>query len=258
MTLVLCVSDKKNKGCGLLQLHEIVNPDLLYRKYFYRSSTNDTMRKDLKDVTNQLSKIVKPEQDELIVDIGSNDNTLLNFYNKKFKFIGFEPAQNIIKIKSKNKIKVIKNYFNFNDFKKISKDKAKIISSCAMFYDLKNPKLFVRDIKKIIDTDGVWCVQVSYLLSMITNMNFYDICHEHLSYYSIDSFEKLIKPFGLKIFLAETNAVNGGSIRFYVCKKECKKYDKRIYIKNLNKLKDIEKKYKLKKEKTYLDFEKNK
>ena len=91
------------------------------------------MRKDLKDVTNQLSKIVKPEQDELIVDIGSNDNTLLNFYNKKFKFIGFEPAQNIIKIKSKNKIIIKKNYFNFNDFKKISKDKAKIISSCAMF-----------------------------------------------------------------------------------------------------------------------------
>ena len=68
---------------------------------------------------------------------------------------------------------------------------------------------------------------------MITNMNFYDICHEHLSYYSIDSFEKLIKPFGLKIFLAETNAVNGGSIRFYVCKKECKNTIKEFILKIL-------------------------
>ena len=62
LTLILCSSDKKNKGCGLLQLYEVVKPDLLYRKYFYRSSTNDTMRKDLKDVTDRLSKIVKPKK----------------------------------------------------------------------------------------------------------------------------------------------------------------------------------------------------
>tara|TARA_A100001011_G_scaffold400255_1_gene513575 strand:- start:1422 stop:2723 length:1302 start_codon:yes stop_codon:yes gene_type:complete len=256
LTLILCSSDKKNKGCGLLQLYEVVKPDLLYRKYFYRSSTNDTMRKDLKDVTDRLSKIVKPKKNDLIVDIGSNDNTLLNFYDKKFEFIGFEPAQNILKIKSENKINVVKNYFNFKEFNKISNKKAKIISSCAMFYDLKNPKLFVKDIGKIINDDGVWCVQISYLLNMITNMNFYDICHEHLSYYSIDSFERLIKPFGLKIFLAETNAVNGGSIRFYVCKKECKKYDKNIYFEKFKRLKEIEKKYKLKSKETYFVFEK--
>lgn len=256
LTLILCSSDKKNKGCGLLQLYEIVKPDLLYRKYFYRSSTNNTMRKDLKDVTDRLTKIVKPKKSDLIVDIGSNDNTLLNFYNKKFEFIGFEPARNILKIKSENKIKVVKNYFNLKEFNKISNKKAKIISSCAMFYDLKNPKLFVKDIEKIIENDGVWCVQISYLLNMITNMNFYDICHEHLSYYSIDSFERLIKPFGLKIFLAETNAVNGGSIRFYVCKKECKIYDKNIYFKKFQRLKKIEKKYKLKSKRTYFEFEK--
>ena len=60
---------------------------------------------------------------------------------------------------------------------------------------------------------------------MIKNLNFYDICHEHLSYYSIYSFERLISQFNLKIFYAETNGVNGGSIRFYVCKKNCNKYN---------------------------------
>ena len=107
-----------------------------------------------------------------------------------------------------------------------------------MFYDLKNPKKFVKDIFKILDEDGVWCVQISYLLDMIKNMNFYDICHEHLSYYSVQSFENLINPLGLKIFSFETNEVNGGSIRFYICKKNCKKYEnlqnyKKFYYKKI-------------------------
>ena len=256
LTLVLCVAKNKKKSCGLLQLSEIINPDLLYRKYFYRSSTNQTMKRDLKDVHNKLIKITKPKKNDLIVDIGANDNTLLNFYNKKFSFIGFEPARNIKKIKSKNKIKNIINYFNEKEFFKYTNQKAKIISSCAMFYDLKNPKKFVKDIYKILDEDGVWCVQISYLLDMIKNMNFYDICHEHLSYYSFQSFENLINPLGLKIFSFETNEVNGGSIRFYICKKNCKKYDSPINYKKILMQKNLEKKFKLTQIKTFTDFDK--
>jgi hypothetical protein len=256
LTLVLCKSKNNKKSCGHLQLYEMIKPDLLYREYYYRSATNDTMKKDLQEVTASLIKIVKPRKKDLIVDIGSNDNTLLNFYNKKFNLIGFEPAKNIKKIKTKNTIKVINNYFNSKEFFKTTKQKAKIISSCAMFYDLKNPKNFVNDIKNIIDNEGVWCVQISYLLHMITNMNFYDICHEHLSYYSIESFENLLKPFGLKIFSIKTNNVNGGSIRFYICKKNCTIYDSKSNINNIEKLKNTEKKYQLKNKKTYINFEK--
>ena len=256
LTLVLCKSKNKKKSCGHLQLYEMIKPDLLYREYYYRSATNDTMKKDLQEVTASLIKIVKPRKKDLIVDIGSNDNTLLNFYNKKFNLIGFEPAKNIKKIKTKNTIKVINNYFNSKEFFKTTKQKAKIISSCAMFYDLKNPKNFVNDIKNIIDNEGVWCVQISYLLHMIKNMNFYDICNEHLSYYSIESFENLLKPFGLKIFSIRTNNVNGGSIRFYICKKNCTIYDSKSNISNIEKLKNNEKKYQLKNKKTYINFEK--
>ena len=256
LTLVLCVPKKNKKSCGLLQLSEIINPDLLYRKYFYRSSTNQTMKRDLKDVHNKLVKITKPKKNDLIVDIGANDNTLLNFYNSKFNFIGFEPARNIKKIKSKNKIKNIINYFNAKEFFKYTNQKAKIISSCAMFYDLKNPKKFVKDIFKILDEDGVWCVQISYLLDMIKNMNFYDICHEHLSYYSVQSFENLINPLGLKIFSFETNEVNGGSIRFYICKKNCKKYENLQNYKKILLQKNLEKKFKLTQTITFTNFNK--
>ena len=80
LTLSLCDQSKKNNSCGHLQLYEIINPDLLYRQYFYRSTTNDIMRKDLKNVVQSVLKISRPKPKDIIVDIGSNDCTLLNFY----------------------------------------------------------------------------------------------------------------------------------------------------------------------------------
>ena len=125
-----------------------------------------------------------------------------------------------------------------------------------MFYDLEDPIKFVSDIEEILDEDGVWCCQISYLDSMIRNNNFYDICHEHLSYYSIESFEYLINKLNLKLFYAETNAVNGGSIRLYICKKNSNKYDKINFSNKLNDLKNEEKKLKLTDAKTFFNFEK--
>ena len=255
LTLVLCISKNKSPACGHLQLYEIIQPDLLYREYFYRSATNDTMRKDLKEVVDSLLNIIRIDMGDIVVDIGSNDCTLLNFYNKNITLVGFEPAKNIKYIDEGKNIKIFSNYFNSSDFKKNYTKKAKIITSCAMFYDLPEPKIFVKDIEHILDKDGIWCVQISYLPSMLKNNNFYDICHEHLSYYSIEVFEKLIHEFKLKIFYAETNDVNGGSIRLYICKHRCNKYDKTKYIKKLNELKSEEKKYQLKNEKTFLNFQ---
>ena len=255
LTLVLCDKSEDSNSCGLLQLHEITKPDLLYRQYFYRSATNDTMRKDLEDVVKKTSNIVMPSEGDVVVDIGSNDCTLLNFYEKKFKLVGFEPAENIKYIDKGKNIKIFANYFNSKEYLNNFKQKAKIVTSCAMFYDLADPRKFVKDIEEILDEDGVWCCQISYVLSMLKFNNFYDICHEHLSYYSIDSFEKLLKQFNLKLFFATTNDVNGGSIRLFVCKKNSKKYIKREFLGELDKLKIMEQKYKLRDSQTFINFQ---
>ena len=256
LTLVLCSENDKKDNCGLLQLLEITEADLLYKKYFYRSATNDTMRKDLEDVVKNVSKIIELKDQDIIVDIGSNDCTLLNFYQDNLTLVGFEPAQNIKYIDKKKNIKIFQTYFNSADFKKNFNKKAKIITSCAMFYDLAQPKKFVEDIDAILDKDGVWCVQISYLVSMLKFNNFYDICHEHLSYYSIETFEAVLEEFNLKLFFAETNDVNGGSIRLFVCRKDnFKNFDKKQYSEKLSKLKVEEVKYKLKNENTYKEFQ---
>ena len=256
LTLVLCDKNKNKNNCGLLQLLEITDQDLLYKRYFYRSATNDTMRSDLNNLVSQALDIARPDKGDVIVDIGSNDCTLLNFYKNKFDLIGFEPAENIRHIDEGNKITIINNYFNSSEFKKMNKSKAKIITSCAMFYDLEDPRQFVEDIEEILEDDGIWCCQISYLASMIKYNNFYDICHEHLSYYSLETFEYLIDQFNLKCFYAETNAVNGGSIRLYICKKNSTKYMKNEYLNKLQSIKKNEAKYKLNDPLTFFNFEK--
>ena len=256
LTLLLCDKNKNKNNCGLLQLKEITEPDYLYKEYFYRTATNDTMRKDLRELVEQVLEISSPKSEDIVVDIGANDCTMLNFYEEKFNLVGFEPARNIKFVDNGKKIKLINNYFNSKNFKDIfARKKAKVITSCAMFYDLENPVEFVNDIEEILDNEGIWCCQISYLDSMIRYNNFYDICHEHLSYYSLESFEYLINKQGLKLFYAETNEVNGGSIRLYICKKNSKKYDKEVFSKKLNDLRKKEKMLNLTSIETYLDFE---
>jgi len=256
LTLMLCDKTKNKDNCGLLQLLEITDPDLLYKEYFYRSAINDTMRFDLKNLVIQALDIAQPSKDDIIIDIGSNDCTLLNFYKNKFNLIGFEPAQNIKYIDEGNNITVINNYFNSEEFRNRYKSKAKIITSCAMFYDLENPLKFVKDIEEILEDDGIWCCQISYLASMIKYNNFYDICHEHLSYYSLETFEHLINKFNLKCFYAETNEVNGGSIRLYICKKNSTKYNERKFTDKLASIKIKEQQFKLNDPQTFFNFEK--
>tara|TARA_B100000963_G_scaffold319802_1_gene301939 strand:- start:1318 stop:2613 length:1296 start_codon:yes stop_codon:yes gene_type:complete len=257
LTLVLCDKRKNKKNCGLLQLKEIIEPDLLYKEYFYRTATNDTMREDLRELVDQVIDIARPEKKDFIIDIGSNDCTMLNFYENKYNLVGFEPAKNIEFLDNGKNITVINNYFNSQNFiEKFPKKKAKIITSCAMFYDLEDPVKFVKDISEILDENGIWCCQISYLGSMMRHNNFYDICHEHLSYYSLESFEFLIKKLKLKLFYAETNNVNGGSIRLYVCKETNKKYENKNFEKKLKSLRKEEEELKLSDLKTYHDFDK--
>ncbi len=231
LTLLLC----KDRSCGHLQLKEIVNPKILFNQTFYRSSMNSTMRTQLKDVVSKTVQLATPIKNDLIIDIGSNDSTLLSFYRKKFNLIGFEPSNKIIRVKTKNKIKVIENFFNLPDIKKITNKKAKIITSCAMFYAVSNPLDFIKNISLLLDPDGVWTLQMTYLPMLIINNNFYDICHEHLSYYTFVSFKKLLDQTDLRILDFETNDVNGGSIRFYIVKNSSRKFSKLIKI---NKIKN--------------------
>jgi len=247
LTLMLC----QNNNCGLIQLKETVQPDLLYQNYFYRTAINDTMRKDLSDVVNYAINNVQLKENDIAVDIGANDCTMVSMYPESMIRIGVEPATNIDWTNVHESIKIINNYFSKDVVLKATDGKkAKIVSATAMFYDFDNPNIAAKDIKEILADDGVCVIQVSYLLDTIRDMNFYDVVHEHLEYYSLKSINYLMEQNGLTVIDASTNFVNGGSLRVLVTHKEKNLSKTQRYKQILNE----EEKWNLEKLETYNEY----
>ena len=251
LELVLC--DPESNGCGLLQLHHTVSPDLLYRRFWYKSGVNQTIRNDLEEIVRKVEEKISLNNDDIVVDIGANDGTLLRFYkNKSIKPTGFEPATNLLEEASMDTFKIFNEYFNAKSFKsKFGATKARVITSISMFYDLDKPHDFVGDIKNILDEDGIWILQMNYLVTMLENNAFDNIVHEHLEYYSLQSLEYLLNEHDLEVFDVEQNNINGGSIRVYIKFKNCKNFE---VTKNVDIVRDHETKIGLENTKTYLDF----
>src|SRR2546425_2106111 len=205
--------------CGLIQLKHTFPRTNLYRHYWYRSGISKTMREALADVAAKAYQVAKPAVGDIVVDTGCNDGTLLRSYPKTgLRLIGFEPAENLVEDARKGTNWVFNDFFKAGIFgEKFGREKAKIITSVAMFYDLEDPNAFVTDIVRCLSSDGIWVVQQNYLTTMLQKNGFDNIGHEHLEYYSLSTMERLLTKHGLDIFDVETNDVNGGSFRTYVC-----------------------------------------
>jgi len=214
LTLVLCL------GCGLVQLEHTVERDAIYKKYWYRSGINDSMKQALRDVTKAAERTVRLLDNDVVVDIGANDGTLLETYsNPKLDKLGFEPAKNLIPDNALHNI-IIPNYFNTHDYFDYMTKKAKVITAIAMFYDLPNPNAFLQGVKQTLAKDGIFIIQQNYLPDMLVNNAFDNIGHEHLEYYSMYTLESLLNRNGLETFDLEFNGVNGGSFRTYIQHKD--------------------------------------
>ena len=215
LELILC--DPNSNGCGLLQLKHTASRTLLYKQYWFRSGLNETMKMALKDITQKAEETIKLSPEDMVLDIGCNDGTLLRTYKSKAKLIGFEPANNLIKEAKQGTDYIINDFFSYNNFKKhFDGLKCKIITSIAMFYDLEDPNSFVNDVVQCLANDGIWIIQMAYLDPMLKLNAFDNIGHEHLEYYSLKSLKKLLEKHNLNIFNVEMNEVYGGSFRVFV------------------------------------------
>ena len=179
------------------------------------------MRRALSDLATKAYEVARPKYNDIVVDIGCNDGTLLRSYNTPgLMLVGFEPAENLVPEARKGTSWVFNDFFNARTYtKKFGENKAKIITSVAMFYDLEDPNSFVTDVARILAPDGVWIVQQNYLATMLEHNGFDNIGHEHLEYYSLGTMRKLLDRHGLQVFEVETNDVNGGSFRTFICHK---------------------------------------
>ena len=225
LTLVIC------EKCELLQLEDSFDSYEMYgSNYGYMSSLNRSMFDHLKNKAKNLIKKYNIKPGDTIIDTGSNDGTFLSFFGKNFNSIGVDPT--IVKFKDYYKKNIIKvsDFFSYKIVKKHLKKKAKLITSIAMFYDLEDPISFVEDIYECLDDNGIWHLEQSYMPSMIKNISYDTICHEHLEYYSLKSLKFILDKVGFKIINIELNNVNGGSFAVTAAKKKSKliEYEKII------------------------------
>jgi NDP-4-keto-2,6-dideoxyhexose 3-C-methyltransferase len=204
-------------SCGLLQLSETVDRDELFRSYFYRSGTNPMMRDALRDVMTEALDRVALEPGDSIVDIGANDGTLLSMFPAQYRRIGVEPAKNIARPDLDDSIRIVNAYFSRAAVEgPLGGANAKLVTSIAMMYSVPDLNCFVADIKSILAKDGTWIAQLSYLPRILETLSFYDICHEHVYYFTLRTLSDLVERNGLRITDVSQNDVNGGSIRAYV------------------------------------------
>lgn len=195
-----------------MQLAHTLPADSLFRNYWYRSNINGTMVRHLNEIAIE-AKNFFPEADERIVlDIGCNDGSLLgNFDSTKWMHVGFEPSD----VGSLNYGFLVRDYFSAEKYQELIHEPADLIFSIAMLYDLDQPCEFVAGISKILAEGGLWICEFNYLVDMVAG-TWDQVVHEHLTYWSLTTFELLVKEYGLEIINVHRSSTNGGSIRCWV------------------------------------------
>ena len=230
LTLYFCFN------CKNVQVKEVINPNLLWKNYTYFSAQTKAIVNHFKNFSKKTIKKFNLSTQDIILDIGSNDGSLLKeFKSKGFKnVLGVDPAKKIVQIANKKKIKTFHSFFDKHFSNKLVKKKIrpKIITAFNVFAHSNKMIEFVQSIKNILRKDGIFIFEVQYLKDIIDKEIIGTFFHEHMNHYSVIALENFFKKNDLFLFNVEKVKIQKGSIIGYVCH--------RNFIKNKSqKLKEI-------------------
>ena len=199
--------------CGLVQLADTYDLAAMYgMDYGYRSGLNAGMVAHLKTLAEQAVSFRPLKDGELVVDIGANDGTTLAGFPKTARRLGVDPTGVKFRQFYEPGIELIPDFFSGAKVKEtIGKQRAAIVTSFSMFYDLEDPSAFMREVFDILADDGVWMMEQSYLQAMMRNNAFDTNCHEHLEYYGLRQIDWMAKRAGLQVLSVWETPTNGGS-----------------------------------------------
>ena len=220
LSLVKC--DETVGGCGHVQLkHTFDLPTMYGNEYGYRSGLNSSMVRHLQEKYKKITDFLPLEKRDLVIDIAGNDGTFLGFFPSYVKLVSIDPTSKKFSKYYKDHVDYIADFFSEKTYKKFfGEEKAKLITSFSMFYDLEDPCQFAREVNSVLDSEkGIWVLEQSYMPEMLRVNSFDTICHEHLSYYGMRQLKYIMDRSNFKIIDFEFNDVNGGSISLVVANK---------------------------------------
>jgi SAM-dependent methyltransferase len=211
------------KDCYTVQLLDIVSPSILFKNYYhYVTGANIPMVEHFREMAAGILDKFHFTDDSLVVDIGSNDGTLLSgFVQKGFSnVLGIEPATNIAEMANENGIRTLNDFFNERTANETAASfgNASIITATNVFGHVDDLENFVKGVRNLLSDEGVFIIEVPHVVEMIKKLEFDTIYHEHLSYFSLTSLDNLFKRHGMAVVDVEKTDVHGGSIRVFVQK----------------------------------------
>ncbi len=223
---VVLVKCHGKDACGLVQIRDSVSLEQMYGdNYGYRSGLNRSMVEHLKGLSRFCVSRATLSEGDRILDIGSNDGTLLGSYldladegaaPRGLKLVGMDPTIRKFGHHYREGIAKVADFFGAERFLGEfpgGEGSAKIVTSISCFYDLEDPVAFARDVKRVLHPEGVWVFEQSYSVPMLAK-NMYDTAvQEHLEYYSLLQVQRILKEAGLAVREVELNDCNGGSFR---------------------------------------------
>lgn len=204
------------QDCTHAQLLDIVDPAVLFENYVYVSGTSPSFVAHFESYAKSVLEQFMPAQGSLVVDIGSNDGTLLRFFQKaEMKVLGIDPAKNIAEQATKNGIETMAAFFNPQLAKEIraSHGPASVITANNVFAHIDNLEGVVEGIRTLLALDGIFVFEVSYLVDVFEKTLFDTIYHEHLDYHSVKPLIPFFKRLGMELIEAQRVSSHGGSLR---------------------------------------------
>ena len=210
-------------ACVLVQITVTVSPEQLFREYFYLSSFSETMLRHAEVLVESLISARKLDRDGLVMEVGSNDGYLLQYYKRAgIPVMGIEPATNIARLAQEQRgIPTICDFFGEALAERLRDEQlANVIHANNVLAHVADPNGFVRGLALLLQKDGVAVIEVPYVKDMIDRCEFDTIYHEHLCYFSVTALDKLFRRHGLLIQDVERLPIHGGTIRIYAAKSE--------------------------------------
>jgi SAM-dependent methyltransferase len=244
-------------NCSLMQLKYLVNSKIMFDNYLYIPSASKTRINYFKQMAEEIVKISRLKDNSLIIDVGSNDGSLLVcFKNIGMKILGIDPAENLVKIANLNGVETILGYFDSTLAEKAVKKygKAKAITATNVIAHIPDLHEVIKGGEILLDDDGIFVMHFPYSYDLLEKNLFDTIYHEHLSYFSVKSLMYLAKDSSLEIFDIQKSDLDGGSLRVFWKKKKNTKIKVRTNI--INKLLYEEKKFGLHEINAYIEFAK--
>jgi SAM-dependent methyltransferase len=208
--------------CGHVQLGYVVDPNILFKDYVYTSSISTSLLKHFEISSSELIQLLELEKKDLVVDIGSNDGSFLNYFkNAGINVVGVDPAEDIAQIANDSGIETIAEFFTPSTADTIvnTKGRAKLVTANNVFAHADNMGEIADGIFNLLTEDGIFVFEVSYMVDIVENMLFDTVYHEHLCYHTIKPLDSFLLSHDLQLINVDRIESKGGSIRCQVQKK---------------------------------------